>query len=991
MDKACFLCKDQSIPGDTTCFKCKVKVHLVCLPVKQAPPRGKPYTCAQCNGESATGGPDDTTFIPPSESTSLGVEGALQREHDRVLFLEDRLSTVMQQVKARDEKLADQESSTQRERDRMLALENMVSSLKEQTKVQDALLAQRDAQFESLVKRLQVQDKVQTPGNGSETSTSNGVTQGDNPSPQHRNLTFGQNINNNDSSHLSNDLSLDASLWRSRLPEQFVESALATRPLTKDQLARRKLGTTLPEFNGNAFVWLKFIKKFLETSGDMCGFTPSDDLERVGTALKGRALALVGEYLENPDNLDVVMNSLHQNFGQSWILIEAAYDKVSNMTPLNKDLSNLSQFAGEVDQIRIIANLEPTNPMCTTIVKQLERKLSNDYAELWLDIRGMHEVGTVNQMADFLLARQARRISLHRGQPEKVTRKPVLAVRELPYEESMDSKSDRSSAKSRSPPAQEDLPTPIASAPVPPQPAFRQSCKLKCKQDHAWIACPRFKKLSVKLRWRATKRYKLCVACLCRHDHGECKAQANCNVDGCVQKHHPLLHPVGVRVENTMNLATTPSKSTYYRILTVVVRYGQESKTVSCLMDSGSSVTLIDERLAKDLGMDGETLRMALTWADGMLQPIRDAKAVSFSLQNPLTGEEYELNAKTYRKLTLPQNRLTREILASEKLDHLPFDCSFKGRPLFLIGQDNCFVTRTLRSELGSSNRVFASETPLGYTFEGELGGRPRTQQRRGAREDLLDSAKTQEEEEVCLSIFTDRRMEKMMTDYINDDHFGLAPDETILVESDEYMRARAMMEANTVQRADGHFETGLLWTNDDIKLCDNYAAVKRRHLNWEKNLWKEPEKQDKVNTVMRSYLAKRYIRPVASPGTTDRVWYVPIFTVSHPAKPEKTRPVFDCAAAFNQVSLNSVLVSGPDLTRPLIHVLQRFRVGKFAVSADLEKMFHQVGVREAELLQRVLDVRRIHAAGRFNMHKFLANSEAILNGVGVQAGSEKG
>lgn len=64
--------------------------------------------------------------------------------------------------------------------------------------------------------------------------------------------------------------------------------------------------------------------------GDMCGFTPSDDLERVGTALKGPALDLVRGYLENPDNLDVVMNSLHQHFGQSWILIEAAYDKVSS-------------------------------------------------------------------------------------------------------------------------------------------------------------------------------------------------------------------------------------------------------------------------------------------------------------------------------------------------------------------------------------------------------------------------------------------------------------------------------------------------------------------------------------------------------------------------------------------------------------------------------------------------------------------------------------
>lgn len=96
---------------------------------------------------------------------------------------------------------------------------------------------------------------------------------------------------------------------------------------------------------------------------------------------------------------------------------------------LKPDLYNLPTFVGEIEQIRIIANLEPTNPMCSTIVKILEMKLNDDYAEKWLDIRGLHEVGTVNQMADFLLVRQARRISLHRGQPDKVVRKPVLNVR----------------------------------------------------------------------------------------------------------------------------------------------------------------------------------------------------------------------------------------------------------------------------------------------------------------------------------------------------------------------------------------------------------------------------------------------------------------------------------------------------------------------------------------------------------------------------------
>lgn len=58
---------------------------------------------------------------------------------------------------------------------------------------------------------------------------------------------------------------------------------------------------------------------------------------------------------------------------------------------------------------------------------------------------------------------------------------------------------------------------------------------------------------------------------------------------------------------------------------------------------------------------------------------------------------------------------------------------------------------------------------------------------------------------------------------------------------------------------------------------------------------------------------------------------------------------MWDCAAKFKQVSLNSALVSGTDLTVPLVNVLQQFRRGKFAPSGDLEEMFHQVYVCEED------------------------------------------
>ena len=45
--------------------------------------------------------------------------------------------------------------------------------------------------------------------------------------------------------------------------------------------------------------------------------------------------------------------------------------------------------------------------------------------------------------------------------------------------------------------------------------------------------------------------------------------------------------------------------------------------------------------------------------------------------------------------------------------------------------------------------------------------------------------------------------------------------------------------------------------------------------------------------------------------------------------------------------SLNKSLLTGPDLLQELIYVLHRFRQHQFALSADIEGIFLQVGVPE--------------------------------------------
>ena len=69
--------------------------------------------------------------------------------------------------------------------------------------------------------------------------------------------------------------------------------------------------------------------------------------------------------------------------------------------------------------------------------------------------------------------------------------------------------------------------------------------------------------------------------------------------------------------------------------------------------------------------------------------------------------------------------------------------------------------------------------------------------------------------------------------------------------------------------------------------------------------------------------------------------WYLPHFGIYHPQKPSKIRVVFDSAAEVEGISLNKLLLSGPDLTNSLLGVLMRFRRHPVAFMADIEQMFH--------------------------------------------------
>ena len=162
---------------------------------------------------------------------------------------------------------------------------------------------------------------------------------------------------------------------------------------------------------------------------------------------------------------------------------------------------------------------------------------------------------------------------------------------------------------------------------------------------------------------------------------------------------------------------------------------------------------------------------------------------------------------------------------------------------------------------------------------------------------------------------------------------------------SDDEERALNILASN-VRLIDGHFEASLLWKYDTVKLPNSRAMALKRHECLERKLRRDPELATTMHAKIVEYEQRGYIRKLTQTeqNTSEpNDWYLPIFPVANPNKPGEIRIVFDAAAKVNGVSLNSVLLTGPDQLVGLLNVLYKFREYKVAVTGDIREMFFQV------------------------------------------------
>ncbi|XP_062708649.1 uncharacterized protein LOC134288292 [Aedes albopictus] len=250
-----------------------------------------------------------------------------------------------------------------------------------------------------------------------------------------------------------------------------------------------------------------------------------------------------------------------------------------------------------------------------------------------------------------------------------------------------------------------------------------------------------------------------------------------------------------------------------------------------------------------------------------------------------------------------------------------------------LIGVNNASLTVPLKVREGKKGEPIAAKTRLGWCIFGGCG------------KEATHSLNYHDCE--CSS---DQELHNIVKDYFTMEDAGVKSQ--VMLESEEDKWARRILEETTI-RVGERFETGLLWKYDVVEFPDSYNMAVKRFECLERKMLRNPDLAANLKKQISEYQLKGYAhratREELAQSDPKRVWYLPMGVVTNPRKPGKVRLIWDAAAKVDGMSLNSMLLKGPDQLASLPAVLSRFRQFKVSVSADIKEMFHQLQVRESD------------------------------------------
>ena len=492
---------------------------------------------------------------------------------------------------------------------------------------------------------------------------------------------------------------------------------------------------------------------------------------------------------------------------------------------------------------------------------------------------------------------------------------------------------------------------------------------LQCKGKHPLWSCSVFKEQTPTQRAQFSAQNRLCFACF-QPDHKfrNCPKARKCTKPGCDSTHNVLLHgaekifsvrSASKELSNSNNPSHSNSNSTAppnrnkpqtsssnvagspsYKKLTGLLPLLQleissptDMTTDLVMCDSCCTYSWVSAGLAQRLNLTGQKLDILVNGFNSTESvPTQQVEVNVFA---KFEQHEYSFRVTPFVKDSLSVGSETIDVpILQDWFPHLqsikPIVYNYSDVEM-MLEQDVFHAIKPLEYFQGrNQNTPVAVSKPIGWVLSGPLPSPI------GVRATNFKC-----NEDVALADPVNKWYELYS--------YGTFKQADPRSSADK--RTQKFLDSTTLH--DGSRSVvGMLWAEDNTQFPDEFYASLVQFKSLEKRLEKDLNLKTQYVSDIRSDVEKGYVVPVSphdSKNRSDREWYVPHHPVLNPNKPGNFRRVLNGASNFHGKLLNNSLLVGPDLLQNLLFVLMRFREHKYAISADIEGMFMQVGLLESD------------------------------------------
>ncbi|XP_031329590.1 uncharacterized protein LOC116160515 [Photinus pyralis] len=674
----------------------------------------------------------------------------------------------------------------------------------------------------------------------------------------------------------------------------------------------------IPNFTGEHQEWLNFRDMFTSLIHDNSNLSEVHKLHYLKASLSGKAAEIIKNLSLTSDNYELAWTGLNDRYNNNKILIHHHIKGLFSIETMGKESSiklrtlvdifkrNLRSFESLVDPI-----FQRDALLTYLLYSKLDSTTTREYENL-------NTNSTVPNLSD-LIGFIERKASLLETLEHRNSKPPSISER--PQSKSFVVKEQRC--------------------------AF-------CSETHFIFHCEKFKNLAVSDRIAKAKQLKLCLNCLSRgHVNNKCKSAYKCAT--CKLRHNTLLHLSKAQptpnVEVSDNIESSPPANTVAAekatVASLLVHHTNvllstavgdaldctgNPREVRMLLDSGSQGNFITEKMSKRLNLDKQDIEINVTGLANRHSLVKaQCKVRLFSKHN-----KYSLETSC---LIIP------EITGSVPSQNI--DVSQLCIPVGIKLADPYFnVPQSIDILLGA--HVFYELMCIGQISLGPQ--KPILQKTRfgwvvGGPINFPQPPVTMRCNLVAIGVQEQLARFWELEELPSDKPRSL-----------EEIECESNFVKTTQRDPEGRFIVKIPMKDTVSKLGDSYEYAKKCLYSLERRLKVNADLRIKYHTFLKEYADLKHMTPSCS--TSKNSYYLPHHGVLKNEKvTTKLRVVFNASAKTTSGrSLNELQAVGPVIQRDLFSIVVSFRMYRYAISADIEKMYRQVLICPSQRhLQRIL------------------------------------